>query len=109
MKINVKKIVVIAVFLIGITILGKMVFYSIHDNKSQIRVNEILYRDSSIKSEFGIIKEYKVYKVGKNFDSSSSLKYYDYNIGIKGTKKSGMIYLKTYITNDGKPQRYTIE
>lgn len=40
---------------------------------------------------------------------ASGVEYYDFRVGVEGSKKSGKIYLKLYKTKDGQLDHYEVQ
>ncbi|TVT79719.1 hypothetical protein [Acinetobacter colistiniresistens] len=104
-----KKFFLIIVFVVLAVMVGNFAFKSLYDKENAAYVDEVLYKDPVIKEQYGDIKKYNVYKAGKSLGGTSGTEYYDFRIGVEGSKKSGKIYLKLYKTKDGQLDHYEVQ
>lgn len=103
-----KKLIAVLIFISFLLIVSTCGTKSIHDKQNQRYVEKILKDDTSVKSKYGNISNYKTLKVGRFYGSETDYGYDYYTLRINGSKSSGTTYLKLYKDKSGNLIKHEI-
>ncbi|HEN9692492.1 TPA: hypothetical protein U9J56_001686 [Acinetobacter baumannii] len=110
MKFNMKRVLVIIVFLIPFIFVSNYIANSL-SKKNELYIEKVFKQDRELHKKYGNIEEYNLRKSGKysGGGGNNEQSYYYYTYSVKGSNTDGMIKLKLYEDENKKIDGYTIE